>query len=107
MIRFCILALLCTAFTGILFAAEQYRMTLRNESGQISIPDDPGKKTYFIDLAKAGAEPPQFFGGKSGDRFKALRYDAVSKILYCVEVATNKPFALEVGKQVNFPEIKP
>ena len=67
-----------------------------------------GKKTYFIELAKVGVGAPQFFGGNlGGDRFKALRYDEVSKILYCVEVGTNKPFALEVGKWVNFLELPP
>ena len=106
MIRITTLALLFAAFTGILSAAEQYRIVLRNTAGQISLPDESPRatKTYFIDLAKAGAAPAQFFGG-SGDRFKVLRYDEVSKVLYCVEVDTNKSFALEVGKQVNFLEL--
>jgi hypothetical protein len=103
MVRIFTFAILFAAFTGVLSAAEQYRMCFRNTSGQISRPDESGraKKTYFLDLnILIASASPQYFGG-SGERFKALKYDAGRKVLTCEEVATKKVFELELGKWIN------
>ncbi|MFZ4763629.1 MAG: Amuc_1099 family pilus-like system protein [Roseimicrobium sp.] len=98
-------------------AAKDYRVVLRNSSGQISLPDEPKKKTYFIDLSKVGTEPHQAFGGSAGDRFKALKFEKkivpdpttgerdVSE-LTCEELVTKKTVLLVVGKEENLAEYK-
>lgn len=121
MFRIFSLALLFVALTGILSAAEQsspnkvgtpqYQMCLMNLVGQISLPDESGrglaKKTYFLDLdVLIRSESALYFGG-SGQRFKALKYDAGLKVLTCEEVATKKIFKLEMGKWINFHELPP
>ena len=109
MVRIFSLAILFAALTGMLSAAEQYRMCFMNTAGQISLPDESGraKKTYFLDLnILIASASPQFFGG-SGKRFKALTYDAGLKVLTCEEVDTKKIFKLEVGKWINFLELPP
>jgi hypothetical protein len=111
MARFFSLAVLFVSLTGILSAAEPYRMCLRNTAGQISLPDETGvglaKKTYFIDLNMLiQSASAQSFGG-SGKRFKALEYDAGRKVLKCEEVETGKRFELEMGKWINFMELPP
>lgn len=98
------LAVVFVALAGVLPAAEQYRMSFRNSSGWISLPDDFGKKNYFIALAKVGVEP-LYFGGPRGMRFKVLKYHG--DILTCEEVETKKTFDLELGKWVNFYELPP
>ena len=110
--RFCTLPMLSLAMcasllltVGPTFAQDTaggYRMSLRNKSGQVSLPDETGKgkKTYFIDLAKAGQTPVQMFGGPSGDRFKVVSYDEITATLVCEEVETKTRINLEVGKQV-------
>ena len=110
MVRIFSLAILCAAFTGILSAAEQYRMCFRNSVGQISLPDESerARKHYFIDLdLLIRSASPQYFGGSSGKRFKALTYDAGRKVLKCEEVDTKKIFELELGKWINFLELPP
>ena len=111
MVRIFSLAILFVALTGILSAAEQYQMCLRYTSGWISLPDEsgrgPAKKNYFLDLnILMASATPQYFGG-SGQRFKALTYDAGLKVLTCEEVDTKKIFKLEVGKWINFLELPP
>lgn len=98
--------------------AKDYRITLRNSSGQITLPDEPGKqkKTYFIDLGKIGVptEPPQFFGG-TGDRFKCLKWE-VKKMpdprlgerdvseLTVEEIVSKKNIVLVLGVEKNLAE---
>jgi hypothetical protein len=81
-----------------------YRIILRNASGQISLPDEIRKKTYFIDLDKVGAVPEQYFGGDASHRFKALKFDRVIQSLLCQEVETGKTFTLLIGKEFNLSE---
>jgi hypothetical protein len=94
--------------------AKDYRIVLRNSSGQLSLPDEPKRKTYFIDLAKVGAEPAQFFGG-NGDRFKVLKFE-VKKMpdprlgerdvseLTVEDIVTKKPIVLVMGVETNLAE---
>ena len=105
MVRIFSLTVLCTALTGVLNAAEQYRICFRNTAGQVSLPDSLGPKNYFIDLAKAGREPAQFFGGTTRKRFKVVSYDDVNKVLTCQDLDTGKIFELPLGKMVNLLEL--
>jgi hypothetical protein len=111
MVRIFSAVILFAALTGISSAAEQYRMCLVHASGMISLPDEAprARKVYFFPLNEVGLalNPPQFFGGGSGKRFKALKYDEERKVLTCEEVDTKKIFELEAGKWINFLELPP
>ena len=97
--------------------AKDYRIALKNSSGQISLPDEPKRKTYFLDLTKVGTEPHQTFGGANGDRFKVVKFEKkvvpdptvgerdVSE-LNCEELVTKRPILLVVGKEENLAEYK-
>ena len=78
-------------------------MIFRNTSGQVSLPDEPQSKTYFIDLTKAGMKPNQTFGGPTRDRFRVVTYQGnlVPPTLICEEVATKRLIILELGKVVD------
>ena len=94
--------------------AKDYRIILKNSSGQLSLPDEPKKKTYFIDLAKVGTDPPQFFGG-NGDRFRIDKFEKkvvadervgekdVSE-LTVTEIVTKRPLVLVMGVEQNLAE---
>jgi hypothetical protein len=94
--------------------SKDYRVVLRNSSGQVSLLDEPKTKTKFLDLTKAGAEPAEFFGG-SGDRFKVLKYE-VKKIpdprlgerdvseLTVEEIVTKRKIVLVMGQETNLAE---
>jgi hypothetical protein len=103
----CIPLVFTALLAGILSAAEPehkedvsplYRIIFRNTSGQISLPDEPRHKTYFIDLAKAGKKPNQFFGGPERDRFKVLQF-VNNNQLVCEEVKTKRIIKLDLGKE--------
>ena len=94
--------------------SKDYRIVLRNSSGQVSLLDEPKTKTKFLDLSKAGTEPAEFFGG-SGDRFKVLKYE-VKKIpdprlgerdvseLTIEEIVTKRKIVLVMGQETNLAE---
>ncbi len=107
-------------FTDKLFLEERlskdYRIVLKNASGQLSLQDEPKKKTYFLDLAKVGVatEQPQFFGG-GGDRFKTIKFEAkkipdpkvgerdVSE-LTIEEIVTKRTIVLVMNEEQNLAE---
>lgn len=94
--------------------SKDYRVMLRNSSGQVSLLDEPKKKTYFIDLTKVGSDPPQFFGG-NGDRFKTVKFEKkvvpdpkvgekdVSE-LTVEEIVSKKQIVLVLGTEQNLAE---
>jgi hypothetical protein len=94
--------------------SKDYRLVLRNSSGQVSLLDEPKKKTAFLDLTKVGTEPAQFFGG-NGDRFKTVKFERkvvpdprvgekdVSE-LTIEEIVTKKQIVLVMGVEQNLAE---
>ncbi len=94
--------------------SKDYRVVLKNSSGQVSLPDEPKKKTYFIDLTKVGTEPHQFFGG-NGDRFQTVKFEKkvvpdprvgekdVSE-LTVQEIVTKRNLVLVMGEEQNLAE---
>jgi hypothetical protein len=78
-----------------------YRMLLKNLAGQISVPDEARTRTYFIDLGKVVDQlaPPQYFGGRSSKRFKAISFDKTTQALVIQEVATQRNFTLVLGQE--------
>jgi hypothetical protein len=94
--------------------SKDYRIVLRNSSGQVSLLDEPKTKTKFLDLTKVGTEPAEFFGG-SGDRFKVLKYE-VKKIpdprlgerdvseLTVEEIVSKRKIVLVMGQETNLAE---
>lgn len=94
--------------------AKDYRVVLRNGTGQISVPDEPKRKNYFLDLTKIGTEPAQFFGG-NGDRFRVEKFEKkviadprvgekdVSE-LTVEEIVTKRKLVLVVGTEQNLAE---
>jgi hypothetical protein len=89
---------------------------LKNSSGQVSLLDEQGrnKKNYFLSLDRAGADPPEFFGG-TGDRFKVLKFE-VKKMpdprlgvrdvseLTVEEIVTKRQIVLVMGVETNLAE---
>jgi hypothetical protein len=94
--------------------SKDYRIVLRNSSGQVSLLDEPKAKTKFLDLTKVGQEPAQFFGG-SGDRFKTVKFE-VKKMpdprlgerdvseLTIEEIVSKKQIVLVMGTETNLAE---
>jgi len=98
--------------------SKDYRIILKNSSGQVSVPDEsgvgPSKKNYFLSLDKVGTEPAEFFGG-SGDRFKVLKYE-IKRIpdprlgerdvseLTVEEIVTKRKIVLVMGQDTNLAE---
>lgn len=100
--------------------SKDYRIVLRNSTGQINLPDEsgtgPNRKNYFLDVSKVGVptEKPQFFGGV-GDRFKTVKWEAkkmadprlgekdVSE-LTVEEIVTKRQIVLVVGVEQNLAE---
>lgn len=94
--------------------AKDYRVMLRNSSGQLSLQDEPKRKTYFLDLTKVGTEPHQFFGG-NGDRFRTVKFEKkvmpdprvgekdVSE-LTVEEIVTKRQLVLVMGAEQNLAE---
>lgn len=94
--------------------SKDYRVVLKNSSGQVSLIDEPKRKTYFLDLTKVGTEPHQFFGG-NGDRFKTVKFEKkvipdprvgerdVSE-LSIEEIVTKRPVVLVMGEEQNLAE---
>src|SRR3954466_15863121 len=94
-----------------------YRMGLAHSSGQISLPGEPVRRTYFIDLNRVYREP-QTFGGPRGERFKAWLFEKKFapnprtgleqdvSTLVCVEIATNRSVTVVMGQEVNLAKGK-
>jgi hypothetical protein len=95
--------------------AKDYRIILRNASGQVSLLDEPRNKNAFLTPANIGKDPPQFFGGAGGDRFKAVKFE-VKKMpdprlgekdvseLTIEEIVTKRQIVLVMGTETNLAE---